>query len=128
MSRCAWHARQGAWPVEPLSASDGTPGRAPSRHKKQTETKNLVIDKRCMGVQDEEDAKRGLYNWFAQSRRLLTLPRLLFGTATAVAVPYLALGLQDCLLVSGVTLGVSIAAGYYGTSILGAAVEKQMHT
>lgn len=77
-----------------------------------------------MVLQDEEDAKRGLYNWFAQSRRLLTLPRLLFGTATAVAVPYLALGLQGCLLVCGVTLGVSIAAGYYGTSILGAAVKK----
>eukprot|EP00967_Tisochrysis_lutea_P094914 scaffold138143_cov19-Tisochrysis_lutea.AAC.1 len=39
-------------------------------------------------MQDEEDAKRGLYNHFADSKLLLTLPRMLLGTVVAVAVPF----------------------------------------
>lgn len=44
--------------------------------------------------QDDEDAKRGLYNWMAQSQRLLTPIRLFVGTATMILVPYFLLPLE----------------------------------
>jgi hypothetical protein len=42
-------------------------------------------------MQDEEDAKRGLYNYFADSKQLLTMPRMVFGTLVAVGAPFLML-------------------------------------
>ena len=68
----------------------------------------------CTYIQDEEDAKRGLYNWFAQSQRLLTPPRLALGTATAAAVPYLALGLGRALACYATVGVVTLGAGLYG--------------
>jgi cobalamin synthase len=76
----------------------------------------------CLPLQDEEDAKRGLYNWFAQSRALLTLPRLLLGTATAFAAPVLLLGAARGALVAATTLAVTLASGYYGNAIIGGVV------
>jgi cobalamin synthase len=73
-------------------------------------------------LQDEEDAKRGLYNWFAQSRALLTLPRLLLGTVTAFAAPVLLLGAARGALVAATTLAVTLSSGYYGNAIIGGVV------
>jgi cobalamin synthase len=75
-----------------------------------------------MTPQDEEDAKQGLYNWLAQSTRLLTLPRLLFGTGTAVLVPVLALGVWQAAAVCLTVVLVTAAAGYYATAIIGGVV------
>lgn len=67
---------------------------------------------RCSFFQDEEDAKRGMYNWFAQSQRLLTPIRVLIGTGTLVLVPYLLLPLHE----------VRTAASASTTSIPGSAL------
>lgn len=37
-------------------------------------------------VQDEEDAKKGLYNWFARSQHLLTPFRILLSTVFTAAI------------------------------------------
>eukprot|EP00878_Enallax_costatus_P038458 GHUV01043697.1.p1 GENE.GHUV01043697.1~~GHUV01043697.1.p1 ORF type:complete len:179 (+),score=66.35 GHUV01043697.1:231-767(+) len=73
----------------------------------------------CTYIQDEEDAKKGLYNWFAQSQRLLTAPRLLFSTATAALVPLLLLGWQKTLIMLVALVIVTVASGWYGTAIIG---------
>ncbi|GFR39615.1 hypothetical protein Agub_g77 [Astrephomene gubernaculifera] len=73
----------------------------------------------CTYIQDEEDAKRGMYNWMAQSTRLLTPPRLLLGTLVAAAVPLVALGLQRACMVYGVVLVVTVASGFYGNAVIG---------
>ena len=73
-------------------------------------------------IQDEEDAKRGLYNWFAQSKTLLTPPRLLLGTVSAVAIPLLTVGLYRSILLYGTVLVVTVLSGYYGNLVLGGLV------
>lgn len=133
-------------------------------------------------LQDEEDAKKGLYNWcaqhlvsrqlvcylansldptapvcnteaevmfrqdrdapfstwaavsakvmifcgmscrFAQSQRLLTLPRLLFSTGTAMLIPLAVLGLHKAAIVWATVVLVTIASGYYATAIIGGVV------
>lgn len=73
-------------------------------------------------MQDDEDAKQGLYNWFAQSQRLLTAPRLLIGTLTAALIPYLALGFDRALIVYAVVLVVTVSAGYYGNLVIGGVI------
>lgn len=72
--------------------------------------------------QDDEDAKRGMYNWFAASQRLLTVPRLLLATGLAAAVPYIALGPVQALMVYGTVLVVTICSGLYGNSIIGGVI------
>ena len=76
----------------------------------------------CHYIQDEESSKRHLYNWFANSQRLLTLPRLFLGTLFSVAIPWWFLPLHQALLVYLVTVLVTILAGYYFTLILGGVV------
>jgi hypothetical protein len=76
----------------------------------------------CCPLQDEEDAKKGLYNWFAQSQRLLTAPRLLFSTCTALLVPLAVLGLAKAVVVWATVLCVTVAAGLYSTAIIGGVV------
>lgn len=76
----------------------------------------------CTYIQDEEDAKKGLYNWFAQSQRLLTAPRLLFSTGTFVLVPLLVLGPAKAAIVCATVLLVTVSAGYYATAIIGGVV------
>lgn len=73
-------------------------------------------------IQDEEDAKRGLYNWFAQSQRLLTPPRLILGTVTAVVVPWVTLGLTQALWIYATVVVVTLLAGYYANAVLGGVV------
>jgi cobalamin synthase len=82
----------------------------------------LPADCPCSLLQDDEDAKRGMYNWFAQSQALLTPPRLLLGTATAVAVPLALLGPAKALLVLATTVLVTICAAYYGNAVIGGVV------
>jgi len=75
-----------------------------------------------MYIQDEEDAKKGLYNWFAQSQRLLTPPRLIIGTVSAVAVPWIVLEPhQACIIYFSIGM-VTIVAAYYGNAIIGGVV------
>jgi len=73
----------------------------------------------CHYLQDEEDAKRGLYNHFADSKLLLTLPRMLLGTVVAVAVPFYLLSNVQAVAVC-LTVGlVTVASAMYGNAILG---------
>jgi cobalamin synthase len=73
-------------------------------------------------AQDEEDAKKGLYNWFAQSQRLLTVPRLVVATATAVLVPMALLGPLQAAVCCLTVAVVTAAAGWYGHAIIGGVV------
>lgn len=73
-------------------------------------------------IQDEEDAKRGLYNWFAQSRVLLSPARLLISTVTAGLVPMLVLRAKQALLVYAVTITVALASGMYAKAIINGVV------
>lgn len=59
---------------------------------------------------------------FAQSQRLLTPPRLLFSTGTAVLIPLALLGLHKAAIVWVTVVLVTVAAGYYGTAIIGGVV------
>jgi adenosylcobinamide-GDP ribazoletransferase len=76
----------------------------------------------CHYIQDEEDAKRGLYNWFAQSQTLLTPPRLLFGTAAAITIPIFAVGLQKAMLLYATVTAITLLSSYYGKLVLGGIV------
>ncbi len=73
-------------------------------------------------TQDEEDSKRHLYNWFAQSQRLLTPPRLLLATASTILVPLWLLPQDKALLVLGTVLLTTVMAGQYGTYVIGGVV------
>eukprot|EP00884_Botryococcus_braunii_P018605 jgi/Botrbrau1/5428/Bobra.182_1s0030.1 len=70
-------------------------------------------------IQDEEDAKAGLYDAFAASRPLLTTIRVVYGTLAAGSIAVLALGWDLALPVLAATVVVTIASGIYGNSILG---------
>jgi cobalamin synthase len=59
---------------------------------------------------------------FAQSQRLLTVPRLLFSTGTAVLVPLAVLDLQQAAVVWVTVLLVTLASAYYGNAIIGGIV------
>jgi len=76
----------------------------------------------CHYVQDEQSAKRGLYNWFADSQKLLTIPRLLVGTLVSIAVPLVLLPLEQALQVYLVVLVVTVASSYYGNLIIGGVI------
>jgi adenosylcobinamide-GDP ribazoletransferase len=76
----------------------------------------------CRYLQDEEDAKAGLYNWFAASRRLLTPPRLLISTAVAAVLPLVLLGPVRGAGVLVAVVAVTACAGWYGTLVLGGVV------
>ena len=77
----------------------------------------LPLTYRCEYVQDPEDAKRGLYNVFAASRPLLTLPRILLGTASAAAALWLALPFEQAAAAALVVIAVTAASGYYGAQL-----------
>lgn len=76
----------------------------------------------CHYVQDEQSAKRGLYNWFADSQKLLTIPRLFVGTLVSIAVPLLLLSLEQALQVYLVVVIVTCASSYYGNLIIGGVI------
>jgi adenosylcobinamide-GDP ribazoletransferase len=76
----------------------------------------------CHYIQDEEDAKRGLYNWFAQSKTLLRPLRLLFGTVTSVSIPLLTIGLQKSILLYATVLTITLLSSYYSNLVLGGVV------
>ncbi|KAF8073024.1 CYCB2-3 [Scenedesmus sp. PABB004] len=76
----------------------------------------------CDYLEDEEDAKQGLYNPLAQSRRLLTARRVALSAASAALVPLALLGAARGALVVATVLAVSAAAGLYGTSVIGGVV------
>lgn len=73
-------------------------------------------------IQDEEDAKKGLYNWFAQSQKLLTLPRIFLGTLITASIAVVAVGLDTALLLFLTTIIMTISAGYYADYVLGGIV------
>jgi len=76
----------------------------------------------CHYVQDEQSAKRGLYNWFADSQKLLTIPRLFVGTLVSIAVPLVLLPWEQALQVYLVVLVVTVASSYYGNLIIGGVI------
>ncbi len=76
----------------------------------------------CHYVQDEQTAKGEMYNWFADSQKLLTIPRLLLGTAVAVAVPWFLLPAEQAWLVYLAVVSVTVGSGYYGNLIIGGVI------
>lgn len=58
----------------------------------------------------------------AANQHLVTWQRLLFGSAVALGVPYLALGAHGALIVAATVLFVAAAAIYYAKAILGGVV------
>lgn len=61
-------------------------------------------------------------NRFADSKKLLTIPRILLATACTVAVPYYLLPQDQARLVLGTVLGTTVIAAHYGNFILGGVV------
>lgn len=59
---------------------------------------------------------------FAQSQRLLTPPRLAFGTLSTAAVVAVALPPAQALAVGATVLCMTVAAAYYGNAVLGGVV------
>lgn len=59
---------------------------------------------------------------FAQSQRLLTPPRLAFGTLSTIAVVALALPPAQALAVGAIVVAMTIASAYYGHAVLGGVV------
>lgn len=59
---------------------------------------------------------------FAQSQRLLTPPRLAFGTLSTIAVVALALPPAQALAVGAIVLAMTVASAYYGHAVLGGVV------
>ncbi|KXZ55222.1 hypothetical protein GPECTOR_3g364 [Gonium pectorale] len=76
----------------------------------------------CTYIQDDEDAKRGMYNWMAASTRLLTPPRIALGTLIALAAPAVALGAVRAAAVAATVGAVTVAAGVYGHAVIGGVV------
>lgn len=73
-------------------------------------------------VQDEEDAKKGMYNWFAQCQKLLTRTRLALASVFTAAI---ALALVDFGTAVGLLLLCVIifaAAAQYSHAIIGGVV------
>lgn len=81
-----------------------------------------TFDHKYNSIYIPQDSKRHLYNWFADSKKLLTIPRLLLGTACTVAVPYYLLPQDQALLVLGTVVGTTVMAAHYGNFILGGVV------
>lgn len=75
-----------------------------------------------MVLQDDEDAKRGMYNWFAQSQRLLTPTRLALATAFTIAAAFALLPALQALVALLLCAAVSVAAQLYGTAMIGGVV------
>jgi hypothetical protein len=73
-------------------------------------------------MQDEEDAKGGMYNWFAQSQRLLTPFRMLLATFFTVAAACFLLRWQLAVVVLVVCITITVAAKAYSAQILGGVV------
>lgn len=59
---------------------------------------------------------------FAQSKRLLTPPRLVFGTLSTAAVVGAALPPEHAVAVGVVVLAMTAASGYYGSLVIGGVV------
>eukprot|EP00873_Tetraselmis_striata_P005069 jgi/Tetstr1/425333/TSEL_015782.t1 len=76
----------------------------------------------CHYLQDDEDAKRGMYNWFAQSQRLFSKPRLLLGTLAAAGIGTAAVGPAWTAALMGLCTGLCVAAGAYGYAVIGGVV------
>lgn len=73
-------------------------------------------------MQDEEDAKRGMYNWFAQCQTLLTPTRLALATAFTSAVAFALMPPLQALFALAMCTAVVIAAYQYGKAMIGGVV------
>ncbi|CAM9643209.1 unnamed protein product [Discosporangium mesarthrocarpum] len=70
-------------------------------------------------VQDDEDAKGSVYNWFAQSRRLLGPWRTMVSCILAAAITFSTLPQDKAFLSLGVGIVASWLAGAYGRHVIG---------
>jgi adenosylcobinamide-GDP ribazoletransferase len=85
----------------------------------------VVLTRCCHYVTDPNDAKAGIYNWFAESGRLLTNWRVLAATAVSVGVPSLLYGgvfANECLLIYAVVIAATVIAGFYGNMMIGGVI------
>ncbi|CAM9551545.1 unnamed protein product [Chrysoparadoxa australica] len=73
----------------------------------------------CLYVQDEEDAKGDLYNWMAQSQRLVGPWRTAASSVSAAVISLCVLGGRLGFSAIALTICASFAAGCYGNAIIG---------
>lgn len=73
-------------------------------------------------MQDEEDAKGGMYNWFADCQQLLTPLRMLLATFFTIVSACLLLHWQQAVVVLAVCFTITLAAKAYSGRILGGVV------
>lgn len=85
----------------------------------------VVLTRACVYVTDPNDAKAGIYNWFAESGRLLTNWRVAAATAVAVAVPGVLYGgvlSREALLIDAVVAVATVISGFYGNMMIGGVI------
>ncbi|EKX53970.1 hypothetical protein GUITHDRAFT_100220 [Guillardia theta CCMP2712] len=81
-----------------------------------------VLMRGCHYVIDEEDLKGGFYNWFARSKELLSVPRIVFSVVLASIIASLAIGVQQALVALAITMASSLIAGIYGNQVIGGVI------
>ena len=73
-------------------------------------------------MQDEEDAKRGLYNWFAKVQELLTPARLVAATALSFAVAVVLTDACTACLTLAMCSVIAVGAASYADRMIGGVV------
>lgn len=76
----------------------------------------------CVAVQDEDDAKRGLYNWFAKVQELLTPARLAAATVLSFAVAVVLTDACTASLVMALCSAIAVGAAGYAEGMIGGIV------
>eukprot|EP00892_Ulva_mutabilis_P002030 jgi/Ulvmu1/11828/UM080_0039.1 len=82
----------------------------------------LPISFMCSYIQDEEDAKRGLYNWFAKVQELLTPARLAAATAASLAVAVVLSDACTACLALALCSVIAVGAAAYAEGMIGGIV------
>jgi hypothetical protein len=79
----------------------------------------LVTDKQ---LQDEEDAKRGMYNWFAQCQNLLTSRRMVLASLFTACVAFALLGAAAAAALLFMCCVIAVTARQYSARVIGGVV------
>jgi adenosylcobinamide-GDP ribazoletransferase len=85
----------------------------------------VVLTRACVYVTDPNDAKAGIYNWFAESGRLLTNARVAVATVVAVGVPAFLYGgilAREALMIDCVVAVATVISGFYGNMMIGGVI------
>lgn len=85
----------------------------------------VVLTRSCHYVTDPNDAKAGIYNWFAESGRLLTNARVAAATLVAAGVPAFLYGgflSREALTIDAVVVAATAVSGFYGNMMIGGVI------